>query len=481
MAPPPTKKSKAATAVAPKKPANKAAPAGAKKKSVATKNTSAQKKQSASSSAGGSGLVAASTSAGGSEHVDDQGNVPVDMDSLIASNNTLKQQIEDLQRKMNSYLDHNAPVQTPARYVVPPPVQMTMRSGKKTTIACTAEKGKRKASATQSKPPAHEDKDHEEIGEVDDSQEYESEGIDDTQVQHVDKAKKTKPPSIQQQLDSLKQMVQALSAPKDDVVEQEEQSDDDMQIDETSVADAIQDAFGRDGITGKSGDSECAISYMIAGSTLDSKIKSKIWSQEYVELGLLWPRNEMNNNNSTSSSANASSGSARPRQPSNFIEWFRLFTTYMSVYLMKFKDEGSALASYMQHIYGLSARVPQTYVWRTYDEKFRQLRAFCTDLPWHVRNAHVLSDAEEAISIAGRNSFRRQSKFGPAKGGKTGVCYDFNKFDKMCTRKPCKYPHRCSKCGAGHPAFACSKPSNTPSSNSGAGPSHSRPGGKKGL
>ena len=128
-------------------------------------------------------------------------------------------------------------------------------------------------------------------------------------------------------------------------------------------------------------------SYLILGATLDPKVKSKIWSREYVELSSLH-QEQMDPAVSVSVQDNGKpSISLRPTKSSpasNFYQWLTWFGTYASVYLEKFPEQASSVMTYMIRILELS-RKHQGFLWRTYDENFRRMRSY-VDMPWHITN-----------------------------------------------------------------------------------------------
>ena len=143
-----------------------------------------------------------------------------------------------------------------------------------------------------------------------------------------------------------------------------------------------------------------ASSYLILGATLDPKVKSKIWSREYVELSSLH-QGQMDSAVSVSVQDNGKpSISLRPTKPTpaaNIYQWLTWFGTYASVYLEKFPDQAPSLMTYMIRILELSCK-HHGFLWRTYDENFRHMRSYVDDMPHYklgvdlAVNAHQLWD-----------------------------------------------------------------------------------------
>ena len=203
---------------------------------------------------------------------------------------------------------------------------------------------------------------------------------------------------------------------------------------------------------------EALSSYLVAGATLDSKTKSKIWSCEFVELGGLVHKNQappgLNIHSEAGASSQFSITSSKMRQPTNVSEWHRWFSIYAAVYTQKHPDEAPGLFTYICRIFKLKDLYPNTFLWRDYDCQFRCVRAF-VQLPWHILNIQILNDIYIPPRLVNSNT---NSNVQSNSSSKFQVCYTFNKVTG-CTNKACKYLHKCSGCGImGHPRFKCTKP-----------------------
>ena len=214
--------------------------------------------------------------------------------------------------------------------------------------------------------------------------------------------------------------------------------------------------------------------YLIRGTTLDKKLKLKIWSGEYVELAQLITKtdhsNSVNMSYTESTGTQISLAPVKSRPPSNFGEWFRQFNIFVCVYIQKFPEEGPSLISYMDKIYTLSLEKPLSYTWRLYDENFRKVRAAIPeesrfeDMPWHItceallREARVPSNTTKPSQFS---NFRPQNNqnnqnFQAQNQGQQKLCFDYNNRAKGCNRQQCRFAHRCRKCNkANHPVYLC--------------------------
>ncbi len=121
--------------------------------------------------------------------------------------------------------------------------------------------------------------------------------------------------------------------------------------------------------------------FLVAGATLPLKVKNQIWKGAYVDLSSLLPRRdakikEMNIKYCEGNDSQYSvSSTSKNRPPANIAEWTHMFQVYASVYTMRFPDAAPQLFSYAIKIASLQKRDRFKYVWRYYDELFRELKA----------------------------------------------------------------------------------------------------------
>ena len=206
--------------------------------------------------------------------------------------------------------------------------------------------------------------------------------------------------------------------------------------------------------------------YFMLGTTVDVKIKKKIWNKEYVDLGSLVPRNETSQTrvNFAFAPGHTSQMSLTPQKPpppANMMEWVNWFSIFASIYLEKYPGEGPSLFTYIHRVMGVNRSHQNTYIWRIYDEKFRRLKQHSETLPWHLLDHHVLNEAVECSAQFKANlnkSQRGRGGQGNQNAGKKGPCFAYNKVTG-CKRgvENCRFQHECSRCQSAHPAFKCSK------------------------
>ncbi len=254
-------------------------------------------------------------------------------------------------------------------------------------------------------------------------------------------------------------------------------------VNETSVADAIQNVLGA-----TSDNSGIFLqNYLLGGSTLDSKVRAKILQGLYVELGSLTPRNDFDPKVDVRYApgvmSQVSLTPARARPPANIHEWIKLFNIFASVYTTQCPKAAPQMFTYVNRIVQLQRKSPQTFVWRFYDEVFRRVKAQYPPLTWHVIHQPILNEAEDmAFNFRQRTQRPNQDQNRQQQGNSSlpnrlandGTCHKYNRGN--CSFAACKYLHACCHCKGKHPAIHCRRISanSSDSGNSNAAPANVR-------
>ena len=229
-----------------------------------------------------------------------------------------------------------------------------------------------------------------------------------------------------------------------------------IRIDERNISGSIDNAL-RDRF---SGTTDCLSNILVSGHTIDDKVKSLIWRDQYIDLMSL--DSGFDQGGTSASQGGPSTSHTKIKKVPNFAEWSRLFHIYCSVYVIKHPESASEVFSYVNQIQALHNRRPISFLWRAYDEHFRKIRACAPTLPWHVRHQQVISQAEDDLNLENlRSNFRAKSnKNSNVKQTSSNVCYDYNNKGKICSRSNCPYQHKCAKCSLSHEAHLCRKDNN---------------------
>lgn len=204
-------------------------------------------------------------------------------------------------------------------------------------------------------------------------------------------------------------------------------------------------------------------SYMVLGSTVDRKMKEKIWRKEYIDLSQLSNKEEsppMAISLLDSGRPSLSLKTPKSAPPSNIFQWLESFSTFSAIYLQKFPTEGPALFTYMSKIIDLS-RKHQGYLWRSYDEKFRRVKNI-GGFEWYEMRWELIMDSTFPLFKTQQNQpfretprkFQNERKFNNYEENYSrtpkGFCFTFDKTGKcQNSRQPCKFTHACSICKKG--------------------------------
>lgn len=208
------------------------------------------------------------------------------------------------------------------------------------------------------------------------------------------------------------------------------------------------------------------------GSTLNDKLKSKIWSGEFVEMSSLLEGPEAGQPTTTAFYRNMSGHTSlafstnEPRKKELSLEqWTDTFIIFISIYLEKSPLEVSPLLKYMHSIRGLAytTNIPPR-AWAEYDTTFRKSRHVhglgWGDTLWELyfsvqRRAYTLKQTRPSQDQS-TSSVSSGSKPGPKLTVKTvdgletqiprGHCYKYAQ-DGTCDRGlRCNFKHTCAVC-----------------------------------
>ena len=190
-------------------------------------------------------------------------------------------------------------------------------------------------------------------------------------------------------------------------------------------------------------------------SRVPDKIQSKIWANEYIDLGTLLsslPGDPKYNFTVKSSGSNQPVVSLEPVQNSKRItsidQWTTAFQVFVAVYTIRFPDSAPGLMKYSATVRDLAAKNAH---WRYYDENFRYLRQKSL-FPWDEVHWELWLQAHHMTKLSSSNnppnSFNRQSK----QPFPRGFCWKFHQGERCFG---CNFKHACFKCGGDHPATKC--------------------------
>ena len=191
-------------------------------------------------------------------------------------------------------------------------------------------------------------------------------------------------------------------------------------------------------------------------SRVSSKVKAKIWSNEYLDFGTLLSFSP--NNQKYSLSLASSDGETtrphltlEPSQPVKKIQtinqWLSAFNIFVAIYSEKLPTDTPKLMKYCEIVRDIAAKPGD---WLYYDEQFRFIRQSApAQYPWDAIHWELYPNFRPKTQFSSdKGLLRSRSQSFPR-----GTCWRFHA-GKVCNG--CRFEHICYKCGSKHPAAQCS-------------------------
>ena len=204
------------------------------------------------------------------------------------------------------------------------------------------------------------------------------------------------------------------------------------------------------------------------GSTLRPEVKKAIGAGDYINLATLKPGHK-NKRYSHTAHVDDHGASVRvtvpePPPPKNFNEWLHLFCTYAAIFVQENPSQAPDLFTYIIRIADLERRHGGD-LWRRYDERYRELRTVCKDLPWHTVHFNVVLGMDGIDDNSPAPFLTRGAKSAPSSTysrkqssglqPRQGTCFTYWNAGS-CDNAKCPYKHKCADCGSlGHSFKTC--------------------------
>ena len=124
------------------------------------------------------------------------------------------------------------------------------------------------------------------------------------------------------------------------------------------------------------------------GGSVKDKIKGKVWSNEYVDFGLLLSVTPGPDRYSISINSSTPISGAQltlqpwkpPKKITHINQWISAFNTFVAIYVVRFPHETPKLMEYSEIVRDIAAKIED---WLFCDEQFRLLRQNAsTKYPW---------------------------------------------------------------------------------------------------
>ena len=138
------------------------------------------------------------------------------------------------------------------------------------------------------------------------------------------------------------------------------------------------------------------------GSLVDTKIKERIWSNQYIDLGLLISEAAHETTYLSSTLSFEQNSTHRIKTINSIEQWSDAFLIFMAIYTQHCPSDTQEIMKYMQLIRTMSRDAPSR-VFLAYDRDFRKLRTHFT-LPWCLLHQELFYSVSKAAGIQGRPS-----------------------------------------------------------------------------
>ena len=136
------------------------------------------------------------------------------------------------------------------------------------------------------------------------------------------------------------------------------------------------------------------------GSLVDTKIKERIWSNQYIDLGLLISEAAHETTYLSSTLSFEQNSTHRIKTINSIEQWSDAFLIFMAIYTQHCPSDTQDIRKYMQLIRTMSRDAPSR-VFLAYNHDFRKLRTHFT-LPWCLLLQEHFYSVSKAAGIPGR-------------------------------------------------------------------------------
>lgn len=151
-------------------------------------------------------------------------------------------------------------------------------------------------------------------------------------------------------------------------------------------------------------------------------------------------------------SGHISTTSAAKKKFMSIEQWTDAFSTFSSVYRLKFPGQSEQLSTYMSIVRKISN---EKGTWHYYDTNFRKIKAAC-NLSWDQIHSELYVTA---LSRKQSLRFRSGRDLSDKERSRTTIPGTCNKYNRGIFCSGCDYRHICkySNCGGKHPGHKCWK------------------------
>ena len=206
------------------------------------------------------------------------------------------------------------------------------------------------------------------------------------------------------------------------------------------------------------------------GSLVPQKLKEKIWSGGFLDLGILIKSHRQMNE----ISGGGPVGEVQVRDGKFFVkpceqesskltidQWTSSFIIYISIFLERFPHRAQELLKYLRDIRLASSR---SHTWWQYDEQYRHLQASNPSNNWGVINVelwllYVSGSPQNPVRLTSPSFTSTQQKVATNRSynnaSPSSLTCNFFNAGRHCRFTNCRYKHACQLCGGNHRRTVC--------------------------
>jgi len=202
-----------------------------------------------------------------------------------------------------------------------------------------------------------------------------------------------------------------------------------------------------------------AFSAVPLGSLVDTKIKERIWANQFIDLGLLISEAAHETTYLSSSLSFQQNQTHRIKTINSIEQWSDAFLIFIAIHTEHCPSDTQDILKYMQLIRTMSRDAPSR-VFLAYDRDFRKLRCHFS-LPWCLLHQELFYSVSKAAGVQGRqypNQHRmfpqRRQLMGKLQPFPNGYCFTFCS-EGRCSNPTCNFTHKCPTCNGPHGLPQC--------------------------
>jgi hypothetical protein len=209
---------------------------------------------------------------------------------------------------------------------------------------------------------------------------------------------------------------------------------------------------------------------------VSAKIRSKIWSNEFIKLSLLLDESD-DQDESFSLQLHQSGGvptlrwcATESKKQLTMNQWLKSWNRFSALFIQQYPQHSTGLAKHFETVRQVFSKNGD---WHRYDESYRReisesrITWGCPHLELYLEalttkgTSAILGNFSTGNATSTNNSGRDNSGRGTGRLPK-GVCYKHHTGQVCSKGANCKFQHACFNCNAPHPITQCTQPMKRP-------------------